>query len=87
MTSLAGWDDVRRIADEVELQVHLGGMDARDRWHGLETRLVHLEKSLAHSGDHAGEALVRELSEIRTGLVELRDKLVLRTHGDYVTGW
>lgn len=84
---VAGWDDARRIADEIEVQIHLAGMDARDRWHALEQRLVHLEKQIAISGEHAGEAVTRELSEVRAGLQQLRDDLMARARGDFVAGW
>jgi len=37
------WDEVRRIADELELKIHLAGMDARDRWRDLKPRLAEIE--------------------------------------------
>jgi hypothetical protein len=33
------WDEVRRIADELKLKMHLASMEARDRWQALEPRL------------------------------------------------
>jgi hypothetical protein len=40
------WEEVRRIADEVELQIHLAGMEARERWNALRPRLIELERQL-----------------------------------------
>jgi hypothetical protein len=53
------WDDVRRIADEVELKIHLAGMDARDRWHELQPRLAEIEKSITKAGQRASFAIDR----------------------------
>ncbi|HSD85927.1 MAG TPA: hypothetical protein VLB44_00375 [Kofleriaceae bacterium] len=79
------WDDLRRIADEIELHIHLGSMDARDRWHELEPKLVELEHRVANTG--IGAVIDREITELHAALVRLRDDLVLRARGDYVTGW
>jgi hypothetical protein len=69
------WNDVRRLADELELKIHLAGMEARDRWRELQPRLVEMEKSLAESGKRAGEVVERELSAIGAALRRLRDDL------------
>ena len=87
MKGPATWQDVRKIADELELQVHLGGMDARDRWCALQLRLGKVEQTLEHSGERAGEAVAHELAEIHDGLVHLRDDIFARARGDYATGW
>jgi hypothetical protein len=79
------WDDVRRIADEIELHIHLGSMNARDRWHELEPKLVDLEHRVAKTG--FGSVIDHEITDLHAALVHLRDDLVLRARGDYVTGW
>jgi hypothetical protein len=84
---LTGWQDVRRIVDELELQIHLAGMDARDRWQALQPRLAHVETAIAHSGEHAGDAVTRELSEISATLHHLRDEIYARVRGDFTSGW
>ena len=70
------WDDVRRIADELELQIHLAGMEARDRWHALQPRLAELEKTIAREGERAGQAITQQLSEVGAALRRLRDEVV-----------
>ena len=85
--SLSVWDDARRLADELEVQIHLASMDARDRWHELEPRLEKLEKSIVHSGEQVGEAVVHELHEVRDALRALRDDVYAHARGDYVQGW
>jgi len=81
---LPGWNDVRRITDELGLQIHLASMDARDRWHALQLRLAKLEHTVAHSGE---QAVTHELSEIRGALLHLRDDMLARARGDFTTGW
>ena len=65
------WDEVRRIADELEVKIHLAGMDARDRWRALQPRLTEIEKSLSLAGQRAGE----ELASVGAALRRLRDDL------------
>jgi hypothetical protein len=81
---LAGWADVRQIADELELQIHLAGMDARDRWHTLQRRLARLEDTIMHSGERAAS---HELAHVRSALVHLRDDVVARAYSDFTAGW
>jgi hypothetical protein len=72
------WDDVRRIADEIGLKLHLAGMEARDRWRAIEPRLAELEKMLAKAGQRASEVIDEELSSIGAALRRLRDDLASR---------
>jgi hypothetical protein len=81
------WEDVQRLADDVEVQVHLAGMDARDRWHALEQRVTQVEKAIAHSGEQVSDAVSHEISEIHAALVRLRDDMVVSARGDFVSGW
>lgn len=67
------WDEIRRLADELELKMHLAGMDARDRWRALEPRLNQLERSLAAAGKRAGDAIEHELTAVGAALRKLRD--------------
>jgi len=69
------WDDVRRMADELELKIHLAGMDARDRWRALQPRLAKLEHSIAHQTERAAAVLADELAVIGKALQKLRDDL------------
>jgi len=87
MNDLSAWDDVRRIANELELQIHLGGMDARERWHELQARIAKLEKAIADSEHVIEDAIIREAHEVRSALMSLRDDIYARARGDYMTGW
>jgi hypothetical protein len=69
------WDDVRRVADELALQIHLGSMEARDRWRALQPRLEELEKTIAREGERAGQVVTQQLAEVGAALRRLRDDL------------
>ena len=43
----ATWDELRRAADEIEIQIHLAGMEARDRWRVIQPRFEKLEHQLS----------------------------------------
>ncbi len=81
------WDDVRRLADELELQIHLAGMEARDRWRAIEPRLEQLEKDVMHVSARAEDVVVHELHEVRDALRALRDDVVNRAHDSFDRGW
>jgi hypothetical protein len=66
------WDTIRRLADELELRMHLARMDARDRWNSLKPRLRDLENTLAASGKRAGDAIDREVAALGQALERLR---------------
>jgi hypothetical protein len=83
----SSWDDLRRIADEVQLKIHLAEMDARDRWHELEPQLVEIEHTLADAGGTASTVMAHELSELGGGLRHLSGDLVMRLRGNYLKGW
>jgi len=52
---LTGWDELRRAADQLQLEIHLGSMELRDRWRAFVPRLRHEIAEL--------EKLVRGLRE------------------------
>jgi hypothetical protein len=70
---LSTWDEAHRIADELELRIHLASMNARHRWRAIEPRVATIEKALVESGRRVTRALVHEIETIRTLLRELRE--------------
>ncbi|TMQ04833.1 MAG: hypothetical protein E6J90_23275 [Deltaproteobacteria bacterium] len=84
---LANWHHVRRLADELQLQIHLAGMDARERWRAVQRRLAQTEAALAQSGTAAADAAGRELADLRDELLHLRNEIVMRAQGDFTAGW
>ncbi len=69
------WDDIRRIADEIELKVHLAGMEARERWQKLQPHLDELQKTIQNTGQKASDVLDEQLAALGKGLRKLRDDI------------
>jgi hypothetical protein len=70
-TETATWDDVRRARDELKLQLHLAGMEARDQWDKLQPKLVELEKAFEAGAHKAGSAMADEVSALGATLKKL----------------
>jgi isopentenyl diphosphate isomerase/L-lactate dehydrogenase-like FMN-dependent dehydrogenase len=70
-TTTLSWDDVRRIADEVQLKLHLAGMDARDRWNQLQPHLAEVEKVITREGGRVNNAVAAMLASIGATLRQL----------------
>lgn len=83
----ATWDELRRIADEIQLKIHLAEMDARDRWRDLEPRITEVEHALADAGGTASETLSHELARFGAVFRDAGEDLVMRLHGSYMKGW
>jgi hypothetical protein len=64
--------EIRRLADEIELKIHLGRMDARDRWAALRPQLENLEHAVEEKGWRAVDRLATALRVLRE---EIRDEL------------
>jgi hypothetical protein len=69
------WDDLKQTADDIELQIHLAGMDARERWEALKPQLVALGKTIAKEGDRAGQVVTQQMNELGAALRRLRDDI------------
>ncbi len=67
------WDDVRRFTDQLELKIHLAGMDARDRWEALKPKVSALEHDLTRSGKRMSDAVEHEVTRLGAMLRKLLD--------------
>lgn len=67
--------NLRRIADEIRVRIHLAGLDAKDVWAKLETRLHELEGRAAQLGGRAKDELVELGSTLQHELRELMGRL------------
>lgn len=66
-------DEIRALRDEIRLQVHLAGMEARTAWSRLEPKVHKLERQLAEGGEEVATALIGTIEMVKTGLYEIRD--------------
>ena len=50
-------DDLKRMADEIRVKLHLAGLDAKDAWEEIQPRLKDFEKRFDAKADEVGEEL------------------------------
>jgi len=70
-TETSTWDDVRRLADQLKLELHLAGMEVREQWDKLQPKLVELEKSFEEGAQKAGSAVADQVSSLGASLKKL----------------
>ena len=75
-------DDLRRVRDELRVQIHLGKAEAKAQWDELEKRFQQLESRAklvrdesAETLDDIGDAARGLVDEIKRGYRHLRDLL------------
>jgi CBS domain-containing protein len=75
-------EGLRRVRDELRVQMHLGRAEARDlfegleqRWHELETRLERVAGEARRPMQEAGGAVRRLIDELKDGYRKIRDSL------------
>jgi len=56
---------LERLRDEIRLDMHLAGMDARDRWRVLEPRLLQAEKLASHLTEITFRAMGQMAAEVK----------------------
>ena len=69
------WDDVRRLADEVRVKMHLAGMELKEKWKTLEPQLKEAEQKMKAKGEKAGDAVTAQVSALAAGLRQFVDEL------------
>jgi hypothetical protein len=66
-------DELRTLRDEIRLQLHLAGMEAKTKWdRDLEPRLFRMEKAVEREAAEGSRAAMRELAE---SMKRFRDSL------------
>ena len=65
------WDEIKRISDELEVKVHLGTMEAKDKWAALKPRVLALQAKMDEKATQAGERVVEELNNVGKLIKEL----------------
>ncbi len=54
---------LQRLRDEVRVQLHLGGLEAKEEWHRLEPRLEAVLERTTREVSHASHAALTEITE------------------------
>jgi hypothetical protein len=69
------WSEVRRMADELNVQMHLATMEVRDAWHALQPRIEEVGREIARSSAHVDAILAQKVAKLGTALRKLKDDL------------
>ncbi len=76
MPTLPTWDDVKRVADEVEKKVQSASASAREKWNQqVRPKLDEVQKKLEETGHRAGDAIQRQVSVLAEGLSQLQREI------------
>jgi len=66
-----GLDELRRLRDEIRLEIHLGSMEAKEKWEELEPRIRDVEtiaKDISIASRRAVQEVVDSLRRFRESL-------------------
>jgi DNA-binding transcriptional MerR regulator len=69
-------DEIRAIADEVRVKLHLATLEARSTWARLQPQLEQLEQAAAAKGRDAAAALGQLVDDVGAAVRKLRDELM-----------
>jgi hypothetical protein len=58
-------DELRRLRDEVRVQVHLGGMDAKKAWDELEPKLAEADRLAENASEETIRSAVETLRKVK----------------------
>lgn len=67
-------DELRRLRDEIRVQLHLAGLDAKSFWEGLEPKLAEVESKLEHGVDATVRYADIVVDELAKALRQIRDR-------------
>src|SRR5574338_657848 len=68
--------DLRRMADEIRVRIHLASLDAKDAWAKLEPRLRELEHKVERATGQAKDQLAELGATIKHELQELTSRVM-----------
>ena len=68
-------DSLKIVRDEIRLQLHLAGLDAKNVWERLETRLDTLELESKRAGSEAVDSVISSVEALSKSLHEFKSNL------------
>ncbi len=69
---------LQQMADEIRVKAHLAGMEAKDKWNGLEPRLHAYEQKAEGAVGKVAEELVSVGNELKDDLSKFLEHLKAR---------
>jgi hypothetical protein len=67
--------DLRRIADEIRVKIHLASMDAKAAWASLEPKVTDFERKVDRAAKSAAEDLDNVAAVLHKELENLRERV------------
>lgn len=68
-------EDLKQIADEIRVKLHLAGMDAKDAWDDIQPKLKDFEQRFDATAEDVGDELKALGGEIKQRLLNIKNKL------------
>jgi archaellum component FlaC len=68
-------DNLRRMADEIRVKIHLAGMDAKDTWAKLEPKLHELERKAERVKDKVADDFEQFGDDLKEQMSRLLDRI------------
>ena len=68
-------DQLRQMADEIRVKLHLAGMEAKDKWHELEPKLADFERRVESVGAQTGRELHELAEDLKARMTRIRDRV------------
>jgi hypothetical protein len=68
-------DDLRGLADDIRVRIHLAGMDAKDAWNKLEPKFYDFEKRAEGAVQKTADELRDVAQDLKKRMKKLRDSL------------
>jgi hypothetical protein len=76
MPKLPTWDDVKRVAEDVEKKVQSAGASAKEKWNQqVRPKLVEVGKKIEEKGQRAGDAIQTQVSALSEALSKLQHEI------------
>jgi hypothetical protein len=76
MPKLPTWEDVKKVADEVEKKVQSAGAAAREKWNTqLRPKVAEVGKKIEDAGHRAGDAIQQQVSALSEALSKLQHEI------------
>lgn len=67
--------NLRRMADEIRVRIHLAGMEAKDTWAKLEPKLHEFERKAESTKDKLAEDIDKLGDELKEQMTKLMHRL------------
>jgi hypothetical protein len=67
--------DLRQMADEIRVQLHLGGMEAKDAWAEFEPKLHAFEQKFERATEDAADDMNELADVLRTEMHKIKARL------------